>query len=105
VTLADGAPWPDLPERYGPRQTVHEWRARREADGTPRGRGRFYRPKDVLRMPGNAVTSSPQLLAGPFATSAQRACVLVGCNPDRSAPRFPRMADLQNTMRDNLRQM
>ncbi len=29
--LRTGAPWRDLPERYGPWQTVYEWFARREA--------------------------------------------------------------------------
>ncbi|GGS19737.1 hypothetical protein GCM10010284_61270 [Streptomyces rubiginosohelvolus] len=32
--LRTGAPWRDLPERYGPWQTVYERFARREADGT-----------------------------------------------------------------------
>ncbi|SBV05781.1 Putative transposase of IS4/5 family (DUF4096) [Streptomyces sp. MnatMP-M77] len=32
--LRTGAPWRDLPERNGPWQTVYEWFARREADGT-----------------------------------------------------------------------
>ncbi|MFG2778776.1 transposase [Streptomyces prunicolor] len=29
-----GVPWPDLPERYGPCQTVYERHRRRSADGT-----------------------------------------------------------------------
>lgn len=32
--LRTGAPWRDLPERYGPRQTVYERFTRWEADGT-----------------------------------------------------------------------
>jgi transposase len=32
--LRTGAPWRDLPERYGPWQTVYEWFHRWRADGT-----------------------------------------------------------------------
>lgn len=32
--LGTGAPWRDLPERYGPRSTVHGWFSRWSKDGT-----------------------------------------------------------------------
>ena len=32
--MRTGAPWRDLPERYGPRQTAHERLRRWTADGT-----------------------------------------------------------------------
>jgi hypothetical protein len=44
----------------------------------------------------------PQLLQVHLQPSVQRACVLVGCNPDKTVPCFAHMADLQSTRRDNL---
>lgn len=72
--LRTGAPWRDLPERYGPWQTLYERFARRESDGTRARLDDLRRPRNACAHPRLGPRSQKDLdkaLATAYQTIAQ----------------------------------